>query len=88
MEITMAVMKIQTKHQLRGDKIIKREIIKVASGNPFADPWILIFCQEAIRCSLVRKLLYQMTCCFPVGKQGKMGSRPNQLVANPKQLFT
>ena len=88
MEITMAVIKIQTKHQLRGDKIIKREIIKVASGKPFHNPRTMIFCQEAIRCSLERKLLYQMTCCFPVGNQGKMGPRPNQLAANPKQLFT
>ena len=34
MKITMAVIKIQTKHQLRGKKIIKREMMKGASGNP------------------------------------------------------
>ena len=61
MEITMAVIKIQTKHQLSGDKIIRHEIIKVASGNPFHNPMTMIFGQKAIRCLLERQLLYIMT---------------------------
>ena len=63
MEITMVVIKIQSKHHLRGDKIIK-----VASGNPFHNPRPMIFGQEAIRCIVERQLLYQMNCCFSCGK--------------------
>ena len=73
MKITMAVIKVQTKHQLRGDKIIKREIIKVASGNPFHNPRTMIFGQEAIRCLLERQLLYKMTCFFSCGKPRENG---------------
>ena len=62
LEITMTVIKIKIKHQLRGDKIVKCEIIKGSSGNPFQDSRTMVFGQEAIICLLEINLLYQIPC--------------------------